>query len=340
MKKTFRLLAVALILVALTVSLAACGRAERFYFHDVFGTFLELDVQGSGRQSFADSVYSRLKADEAKVSADIADSDIGRINAAAAGETVRCSPVTMNILAAAQRVYEATDGAYDPSVFPLVRLWGFAAGDFIAGGNYTPPSQSQIDDALALVGFGEAFATDYENNTVTKLVEGAALDLGGVAKGWEVGRLLAEGGDGKFLVNFGGNIGACGASYTVGISAPRAEMTSLSYIGTFELAAGETVTTSGDYERYYIFEGKRYFHIIDPATGYPADGGLLSATVVTLGGETDGATADALATAMMVVGEEEALRLAAEFGVGCVLVRSDMTVCVSLGDRTYTSVLQ
>lgn len=339
MKRVFRLLAVISVLVALTVSLAACGRAERFYFHDVFGTFLELDVQGTGRKVFADSVYDELKRDEALVSADAADGDIGRINAAAAGETVRCSAVTMSVLAAAQRVYEATDGAYDPSVFPLVKTWGFAAGDFIAGGNYAPPSQSEIEQALALVGFDKAFRIDYENGTVTKLVEGAALDLGGVAKGWEVERLIGEGGDRKFLVNFGGNIGANSAEYTVGVSAPRAEMSALAYIGTFALKSGETVTTSGDYERYYIYEGKRYFHIIDPSTGYPADSGLISATVVTLGGKTDGATADALATAMMVLGEEAALRLAAEFGVGCVLVRSDMTVRVALGDRDYTSVL-
>lgn len=336
MNKIVRLLVLVLVLVTLTVSLAACGRAERFYFHEVFGTFLELDVQGSGRKDFADSVYDGFKADEALISADIASSDIGRINAAAAGETVRCSEITMNLLSVCEKAYLATDGAYDPTVYPLVMLWGFAAGDFVAGGNYAPPTEESIVQALSLVGFDRVFDIDYESGTVTKLVEGAALDLGGVAKGYEVQKTVDGGGDRKFLINFGGNIGANSARYTVGISAPRAEMSTLAYIGTFVLESGETVTTSGDYERYFEYGGKRYFHIIDPATGYPADGGLLSATVVTLGGATDGATADALATAMMIVGEERAVQLAEIFGVGCVLVRSDMTVAVHLGDREYT----
>lgn len=340
MKKGFRLLVLTFVLILTTVSLAACGRAERFYFHDVFGTFLEIDAEGTGRKDFADSLYDSLKKDEAVISADIAGSDVERINSASVGESVECSPVTMELLAVCEKVYRATDGAYDPSVYPLVKLWGFAAGDFVAGGNYTPPSQAQIDSALALVGFDRVFAVDYDNNTVTKLVEGAALDLGGVAKGWEVQRALNEGGDRKFLINFGGNIGANAKEYTVGISSPRTEMSTLSYIGTFSLMSGETVTTSGDYERYFEYEGKRYFHIIDPESGYPADGGLMSATVVTLGGATDGATADALATAMMIVGKDAALALAEEFGVGCILVGTDKTVTVGLGDRAYTSKLQ
>lgn len=139
------------------------------------------------------------------------------------------------------------------------------------------------------------------------------------------------------LVNLGGNIGAAGGSFTVGVGNPRPETDSRSYLGTFTLSDGETVTTSGDYERYFVFEGKRYHHIIDPATGRPADSGLVSATVITVKGGTGGAAADALATAMMIVGKERALELAKEFGVGCVLVESDLSVTVATGDREFKS---
>ena len=202
---------------------------------------------------------------------------------------------------------------------------------------YAPPSEEEIEAALSLVGFDRAFSVDYENSTVTKLIEGAALDLGGVAKGGAVERAIAKGEGRKMLVNLGGNIGAAGGSFTVGVGNPRPEADSRSYLGTFTLLGGETVTTSGDYERYFVFEGKRYHHIIDPATGRPADSGLVSATVITAKGGTGGAAADALATAMMIVGKERALELAKEFGVGCVLVESDLSVTVATGDREFKS---
>lgn len=338
MKRAVRLaVTAALLVILITVSLTACGRAERYYFYDIFGTFLEVDASGSDGKKFAEGLAEDMRDEEKLLSAAAEDSDIGRINAAGVGVPVKCSELTMELISVAHEIYLATDGAYDPSVYPLVKLWGFAAGDFVAGGVYAPPSEEEIEAARALVGFDRAFSVDYENSTVTKLIEGAALDLGGVAKGGAVERAIAKGEGRKMLVNLGGNIGAAGGSFTVGVGNPRPETDSRSYLGTFTLLGGETVTTSGDYERYFVFEGKRYHHIIDPATGCPADSGLVSATVITVKGGTNGAAADALATAMMIVGKERALELAKEFGVGCVLVESDLSVTVATGDREFKS---
>lgn len=338
MKRAVRLaVTAALLVILITVSLTACGRAERYYFYDIFGTFLEVDASGSGGKKFAEGLAEDMREEEKLLSAAAEDSDIGRINAAGVGVPVKCSELTMELISVAHEIYLATDGAYDPSVYPLVELWGFAAGDFVAGGVYAPPSEEEIEAALSLVGFDRAFSVDYENSTVTKLIEGAALDLGGVAKGGAVERAIAKGEGRKMLVNLGGNIGVAGGSFTVGVGNPRPETDSRSYLGTFTLSDGETVTTSGDYERYFVFEAKRYHHIIDPATGRPADSGLVSATVITVKGGTNGAAADALATAMMIVGKERALELAKELGVGCVLVESDLSVTVATGDREFKS---
>lgn len=315
MKK--RLLTVALIFVfaICIVSLTACSAAEQYF---VFGTSLDISAKGTGSSKYIKSVVSWLEDTEQYVSAIMEDSDIWRLNRAAAGETVVCNPVTIEILQSAHRVYELTDGAYDPTVYPLVELWGFSPDKFV--GNVAPdrlPTDAEISEMLGLVGFDEAFAIDAENNSVTKLKEGAKLDLGGVAKGYAVQKALSMAGKTEALVNLGGNIGAANASYTIGIGAPREY--DKSYIGTVGLSAGQCISTSGDYEKYYFVDGVRYHHIINPATGRPADSGLVSVTVIT----PDGALGDALATAIMVAGAEKGTLWANELGVGCIMVSVD-----------------
>ena len=243
-------------------------------------------------------------------SVNIEGSDIWRINAAHAGETVKVDEVTMLLLTRAMSVYELTDGCYDPTVYPLVELWGFAAGDFVAG---TPPeggipTDEEISAALALVGFGRAFSLNASECTVTKLIEGAKLDLGGIAKGYASSLAFSVSFD---ICNVGGNLAVGMPAATIGVPAPReTETVSSSWLFSFKAAYGQCVSTSGDYERYYFVGGVRYHHIIDPRTGYPASSGLASATVIS----TDGAFADAFATAVIVGGKDAAERWISDEG--------------------------
>lgn len=318
MKKSVLLTVCAITLVACVLSFTACNATSQYF---VFGTSLEIDTYGVGGGDYADSVVEYMQSVELAVSAVLEGSDIRRINDASAGESVKCSDVTMELLAAAQRVYELTDGAYDPSVYPLVELWGFSPDKFVAG--KVPeklPTDDEISAVLGKVGFADCFEVDYETATVTKLRDGAELDLGGIAKGFAVSRAVSMADGKKALVNLGGNIGAANGTFKIGVASPREY--SKSYIGIVPLSSGYTMATSGDYEKYYIVDGVRYHHIIDPFTGRPAASGLISVTVVT----SDGALGDALATAIMVAGEEKGLQWAQEAGVGLVLVREDTSV--------------
>lgn len=294
--RAWRGVAVAVITVLTLLVFAACDTVATEEYFDVFGTTASVRSEKKG---YAESVREYMQSAELVLSATVDGSDISRINSAKAGESVVVDELTMEVLLLAHDVYVLTDGAYDPSVYPLVELWGFSPDKFVAG--YAPeriPTAEEIAAAMTLVGFDGAFSLDAEELTVTKLKEGAKLDVGGIAKGYIVEKSISVA-EGETLVNLGGNIGGKNGEFTIGVGAPRDY--TLSYVCTLALGDGECVSTSGDYERYYELDGVMYHHIIDPRTGYPADSGLASATVVT----TCGGLGDALSTAIVVAGEEK-----------------------------------
>lgn len=354
MEKT-KLVFLILILAICIASLTACSRAEQYF---VYGTTLTIKADDLKSQKDMQSVADYIASLEGVLSATIDGSDVAKINAAKAGEAVKCSAVTMQIAKIAKAVYEFSNGAYDPSVYPLVRLWKFSGDTFgRIGQEITPPTDEEINETLKLVGF-DKFVLDFENSTVTKTVDGAMLDFGGIAKGYAVNESLLKT-DGKMLVNLGGNIGARNKSYKIGIANPtRVDRNfSTAYYAKFTLEDGECVSTSGDYERYYtaMKDGKTvyYSHIIDPKTGYPvataADGAVISCTVITknvsvevnvvkANGECkkitlqiDGTTGDALATAVIVLGKEKGVQLLESLGICGLIITSDLQ-SVKVGD--------
>ena len=297
----FKTTAALLAVFALLPLFAACNKTAKAEYFDIFGTTAYIETYDADD---AEKTESGMRRVEELCSVNIEGSDIWRINAAHAGETVTVDEVTMLLLTRAMSVYELTDGCYDPTVYPLVELWGFAAGDFVAG---TPPeggipTDEEISAALALVGFDRAFSLNASECTVTKLIEGAKLDLGGIAKGYASSLAFSVSFD---ICNVGGNLAVGMPAATIGVPAPReTETVSSSWLFSFKAAYGQCVSTSGDYERYYFVDGVRYHHIIDPRTGYPASSGLASATVIS----TDGSFADAFATAVIVGGKDAAER--------------------------------
>ena len=165
----------------------------------------------------------------------------------------------------------------------------------------------------------------------SKLIDGAMLDFGGVAKGYAVQQSLTLASD-KTLVNLGGNIGAVKGDFNVGIANPQREGREFinSYFAKFKLLSGECVSTSGDYERYYVVDdGERknvYHHIINPITCKPVDtsgsDGVVSCSVVT----KDGAIGDAVATAVVVLGKEKGVQLLKKLGLKGFIIDGDMNV--------------
>ncbi len=327
--KKLRFIIVVAILAVSVFTLAACNTDE-YYF--VFGVTLEIRTEGSGGKNYTDYVYDYMLKLEALASPTAEGSEIKKINDAKAGETVTVSDDTAALLRIASEVYAETDGAYDPSVYPLVRLWGFGGDQFsLSGVKKEPPSDADVQKTLELVGLDEAFDFSDDYKSVTKLKDGAMLDLGGIAKGYAVEKAVSFAGDKlNALINLGGTIACVNKQFIIGVANPRPA--DAAYFGSFTAQDGECVSTSGDYERYYKYESGegddrqvvRYHHIINPKTGYPVDtsdgGAVISATVIC----ADGARADALSTAFVVMGKDKAMTYANEKNLKVVLITGDL----------------
>lgn len=207
------------------------------------------------------------------------------------------NPEIVALIKTALEVGDESGGAFDITVFPLVNLWGFF------GDSPAVPDREKIDELLNAVDYRHL---SIKAGTLVKDDARVKIDLGGIAKGYairEAVAVLKKAGITSALIDAGGEIYALGTNkgkpWKIGIRDPRGEGT----VGVLELTDC-TVATSGDYERYFEKDGKRYHHILDPKTGYSAEG-ITSVTVVT----DDPAVADAWSTALFVLGKEKGREL-------------------------------
>lgn len=258
------------------------------------------------------------------------DSDIWRINEQPYRQPVMVAPETYKLLQRAKEISLKTEGRFDVTIKPLADLWNVKQAE-------KPPAENDIWNAMDQVGFPNLILR--EDGTVTRLSPGTKVDLGGMAKGMiadDVKQLLLEAGVQRGIIDLGGSITvigekANGKPWTVGIKNPFETGTSYA-----KLAVTDTsVVTSGGYERYFTYNGKDYHHIFNPYTGYPAEAGLQSVTVVA----QDTALADALSTAAYVGGREHALEWAKAYGVEMVLVENDKTVWITDGLRDKLTII-
>jgi FAD:protein FMN transferase len=232
-----------------------------------------------------------------------ATSEVARLNRLAGGGSTVVEPEVAAVLALADEVTIASGGAFDLTVEPLVRLWGFL------GGTPRVPVAAELDATRERVGW-ERVAWDPVAGRLELPVAGMRLDLGGIAKGWGVDRVAAglrQAGVTDALVDLTGNMAALGDApgrdgWVVGIRDPRDRGP---YLATVRLH-DRCISTSCDYEQFVTEGGRRFGHILDPRTGWPAQG-LSSATVVA----ERAAAADAWSTALFVLGPVQARRVAA-----------------------------
>ncbi len=229
-------------------------------------------------------------------------SDVARINRDAGHETVVVHPEIGRVLTCAQQVTHDSGGAFDITVEPLVRLWGFL------GGKPHVPEASAITAALARVGPDKIhFSPD--TGTIRFARDDVRIDLGGIAKGYgidQVAGLLRHAGTTDALIDLSGNMVALGnaaghTGWTVGVRDPAGKNPYIARIHLYN----EAIATSGDYEQFVDANGKRFGHILDPRTGWSAHG-LASVTVVS----AQGMLCDAWATALFVLGPEKAREVA------------------------------
>ena len=236
------------------------------------------------------------------------DSELSRFNRHDSTEWFPVSSETEYTVALALSIAADSDGAFDPTVGPLVRLWGFGPGPRTSD----VPSDEVVAEALSRVGYDMVETRD-DPPALRKLDPGVELDLSAIAKGFGVDRVaesLREGGVADFMVEIGGEVRVSGerpdgSGWRIGVEAPASDERRAGWALSL---TDSSLATSGDYRNYFEVDGQRYSHTIDPRTGRPVTHRLASVTIVA----DDCATADAWATTLMVLGPEAGLRWAEE----------------------------
>ncbi len=285
-----------------------------------FDTVVSLTLYGAP-EGIMDEVWAACARYEGLLSKTISTSDVSRINAAM-GQPVKVDPETWEILRRAKEISALTGGAFSITIAPITGLWSFT--DTVV--NTVPTDEARLS-LLPLVDDQQIILGD--DHTVT-LPAGMEIDLGGIAKGYIADKVaeLLRGRTTAAIISLGGNVYTAGqkpdgSRFSVGIKDPANPAASKAIIYTGDC----TVVTSGTYERGFNFGGVRYHHILDPKTGWPAQSDLVSASFVM----DSSMTADALATACIVIGSEKSLELARSLGLDAMFIKDDGTVLFTEG---------
>ncbi|XKE45518.1 FAD:protein FMN transferase [Halomonas organivorans] len=331
-----RYLSVVLLLM-LVVLLAGCSertlKTPVTLEGDIFGTYYQVTLAepltAERRDELEDGILAELEAVDAAMSTYRDDAELVAFNQAPVGEWQRLSAPLIEVLAIARSVAEASDGAFDVTVGGLVNLWSF-------GPEARPrevPEDALIETRLAEVGM-ETLEVDERR---ARRLRDVFVDLSGVAKGHATDRVasyLAQQGLEHYLVNIGGELKVAGfrdaaaEPWRIGVEVPLDGRPQARHVLPLEDAS---VATSGDYRNYFEADGRRYSHTIDPRTGRPIRHRLASVTVV----HPSNARADAWATAMSVLGEDEGMAVAREQGLAILMLVREGEGWVSLASPAF-----
>ncbi|OGW23365.1 MAG: hypothetical protein A2077_06385, partial [Nitrospirae bacterium GWC2_46_6] len=235
-------------------------------------------------------------------------------------------PETLAVIEKAIHASEKTDGAFDVTIGPEIALWDFH--------NKAKPDNKEIRQRLQLVNYRDLILDKNSRSAYLKK-SGMLIDLGAIAKGYAADKaveLMKKNGIKSGLVAIAGDIKAFGLKpdgepWKIGIKNPRQKTESDEIMATLELT-DMAISTSGDYERYFIAEGRRYHHILNPKTGYPADG-CRSVSVIA----KEGAVADPFSTGIFILGAEKGLKLLEEMGIDGIIVDKDGKIHTTSGLR-------
>ncbi len=286
--------------------LAICCNADRGGMYeeraDIMGTTFTIKIDDPGNHArAAHAALDEIRRIDRLLSTYKDDSEISAVNRRASKEPVVVGADFRNVVAASRIYFGLGRGAFDPTVYPLMRLWRFTTRE-----GRIPTNEEQAK-AKSLIDLRKVLL-DESTSAVSFLQDGMALDFGGIAKGYAVDRaveVLKKQGVTRAIVDAGGNFYALGTPrgrehWQVGIRHPLR----LDEVVARLPVSNKGVATSGNYERFFEIGGRKYCHIMDPRTGRPVEG-MLSATVVA----DTAMAADALSTTVFVLGPEEGMRL-------------------------------
>jgi len=314
--------------------LTGCAKQDRVYRESriAMDTISTITIASSSKRQakeVVDAGFAEIKRLEGLLNFFSPDSEITAINRSSGYKPVRVSKETLNIIKKAVRISEHTEGAFDPTVAPLMRLWGFS-DEIISG---AIPEAQEIKNILPLVDYRRIKINDSTSEIFLEK-KGMELDLGGIAKGYAADKaieVIKSKGIKSALVAIGGDIRGYGLKpdkkpWRVGIQNPRPESgvgDKEDIFATFYLE-DSAISTSGDYQRFFIKEGVRYHHILDPKTGFPA-GEVMSVSVIA----SEGYMADAISTGVFVLGSEKGIKLLESLGLSGIIVDANKKIFIT-----------
>jgi len=264
-------------------------------------TKVDMQVYGEKAQEVINNSFVRMREIENEMSKNIKKSEISKINNNAANQWVRVSKDTFKVIEKALEYARLTNGRFDPTIGPLVELWGIGTSEARI------PSAGEIEKTKKLVNY-KNLKLNKEDNSIKFEKENMKIDLGGIAKGYaadEVRNIVKNAGIGSAYVNLGGNVLVIGGKedgtpWKIGIQDPREARGSV--MASLEIR-DKTVVTSGNYERYFRKDGVLYHHILNPETGKPSRNELLSVSIIS----KDSFEADVLSTSAFILGRKRSI---------------------------------
>lgn len=292
----------------------------------VLGTVISLKAYGDAAQKAIKQAIEKLNEIDDKLSVFKKSSEISQINQQAGEDFQRVSCETYYLLRKTIWYSELQEGAFDPTIGPLVSLWGI--GTQKAG----IPDDDEIRQKLMLVNYRDILFNEKKSAVMLRR-KGQAIDLGGIAKGYAadvIRNIFIRNNIQSAVINLGGNIFVIGGKmssepWSIGIQDPygvRGE-----FVGIVK-ETDKSIVTSGNYERYFIHEGNRMHHIIDPRSGYPSNSQIISATIIS-DNSIDG---DGLSTGVFILGVEKAIKLIESMkGIEAILITKGRDIYTTSG---------
>lgn len=319
--------------------LTACSpQKEKVYkksriLMDTLVTITASSDSAENAEKAIEKAFSEIKKLERLLNFYDANSEISAINRNAGRGSVKISPETMEVIEKAIFASKHTDGAFDITIGSQVILWDFH--------KKIKPDDNVIKKKLLLTGYA-GIILDRETSSVRLKEKGMMIDLGAIAKGYAADKaveVLKTNGINAGIVSIAGDIKAFGLRpdkkpWKTGIRNPRPKDSNDELLAVTGLT-DKAISTAGDYERYFVKDGKRYHHILNPKTGYPAEG-VHSVTVIA----NEGAVADSFSTGIFVLGTEKGMKLMQKMGIDGIIVDFRGAIHMTPGLREKIEILR
>ncbi|WP_224036546.1 FAD:protein FMN transferase [Clostridium gelidum] len=326
---SIQLLIIAIIIILILIFIFATGKLEKpevVKSSYALGTIINLKVCGKKGERAIKEAIEKLNDIDDKMSAFKEDSEISKITSKAGVNSETVSKDTYFVVKKAVEYSKILEGTFDPTIRPLVKLWNIGTKEEAI------PEKYQIEETLKLVNYNDVILDESSHSIMLKHNK-QALDVGGIAKGFaadEVRDIFYKHNIKSALIDLGGNIFALGSKedgtpWKVGIQnpiKPRGE-----YIGILSVK-NKSVVTSGNYEKYFMKDGQRFHHIIDPKTGYPSKSKIISATIIS-DNSIDG---DGLSTGVYIIGIDKAMKIIEAIdGIEAIFITEDKKIYKTSG---------